>query len=192
MADSRGWYSRGYLPHFDRPGLVQAITFRLHDSMPQVRLEQWAQELQSVPSNDYAVERQKRIAAYLDTGHGCCWLRDARIAEAVEEALLHFDGERYRLLAWVVMPNHVHVLAEMQEGWPLPKVVQSWKTWTAKCANRILEKSGAFWGREFHDRDIRDGEHLAWAKSYIEENPWKAGLCGAPEKWRWSSAWAGE
>jgi REP element-mobilizing transposase RayT len=102
---------------------------------------------------------------------------------------LHFDGERYRLLAWVVMPNHVHILIETRDGWALEKLVQSWKTWTAKRANTILARNGAFLGREFHDRYIRDGEHLAFAKSYNEENPWKAGLCLAPEKWRWSSAW---
>ena len=191
MADPKGWYSRGYLPHFDRPNLIQVITFRLHDSMPRVRLEEWERELLFLTPDQRAVERQKRIAAYLDAGHGNCWLREPEIAALVEDAFLHFDGKRYRLLAWVVMPNHVHVMAEMFEGFLLEKVVQSWKTWTAKCANRILGRDGAFWGRDYHDRYIRDEEHLAWAKSYIEENPTKARLCPAPEKWRWSSAWDG-
>ena len=191
MADPKGWYSRGYLPHFDRPGLIQAITFRLHDSMPQVRLEEWERDLAFLSADQQAAARQKRIAAYLDAGHGCCWLRDPRIAALAEEAFLHFDGERYRLLAWVVMPNHVHVLTEMREGWPVDKVVQSWKTWTAKGANRVLGREGAFWGRDYHDRYIRDGEHLAWAKSYIEENPTKARLCAESGQWRWSSAWEG-
>jgi putative transposase len=85
----------------------------------------------------------------------------------------------------------VHVLAEMRDEWPLDKVVYSWKTWTAKCANKVLERDGSFWARDFHDRYIRDGEHLMIAKKYIEENPWKARLCTAPELWRWSSAWKG-
>jgi REP element-mobilizing transposase RayT len=191
MNDPKGWYSRDYLPHFDRPNFVQGITFRLHDSMPEVLLEQWDHELRLLPVNQYEIERQKRIAAHLDAGHGKCWLRDASIAEIVENAFLHFDGERYRLLAWVVMPNHVHVLTEMKEEWPLDKVIQSWKTWTAKCANKVLKRNGTFWGRDFHDRYIRDGEHLMIAKKYIEENPWKARLCPAPESWRWSSAWKG-
>lgn len=191
MADPKGWHSRGYLPHFDRPNLIQAITFRLHDSMPRVRLDEWERELQFLSRNQQAVERQKRIAAYLDAGHGNCWLREARVAEMVEDAFLHFDGDRYRLLAWVVMPNHVHVMAEMLDGCGLDKVVWSWKSWTAKCANRILGREGAFWGRDYHDRYIRDGEHLLHARNYIENNPIKAGLCSESKKWRWSSAWEG-
>jgi hypothetical protein len=134
MPDPKGWYSRDYLPHFDRPGLVQAITFRLHDSMPQALLEKWARELQLLPTTQHEAERQKRIAAYLDAGHGVCWLRDGRVAEIMESNFLRFDGERYRLLAWVVMPNHVHVLAEMLAEVPLAKVVRSWKTWAAKTS----------------------------------------------------------
>jgi putative transposase len=72
MPDPKGWYSRDYLPHFDRPHLIQGITFRLNDSMPEVLLEHWARELQLLPTTQYEAERQKRIAAYLDTGHGKC------------------------------------------------------------------------------------------------------------------------
>ena len=72
-------------------------------------------------------ELRKRIERYADQGYGACWLRDDRIAAIVQGTLLHFDGERYRLLAWVVMPNHVHVLIETLEGFALSDVVQSWK-----------------------------------------------------------------
>ncbi len=188
MADPKGWYSRDYLPHFDRPGLIQGITFRLHDSMPAIQLERWAQELKALPPSKQDVERQKRIAAYLDAGAGACWLKKPPIAGMVEEALLYFDGDRYRLLAWVVMPNHVHVLSEMKPDWPLEKVISSWKTWTAKRANEFLGRSGIFWCRDFHDRYIRDREHLENAKRYIEQNPVKARLCKKAEDWRWSSA----
>lgn len=191
MSEQKVWHSRGYLPHCDQPGLIQGITFRLHDSMPSTVLEQWAKETEGLPEIQRATERQRRIAAYLDAGHGACWLRDERIAEVMENTLLHFDGERYELLAWVVMPNHVHVLAEMREGWPLAKLVYSWKTWTAKRANEILGRSGTFWFREYHDRYIRDATHLANAKRYIEENAMKAGLCAAREDWRWGNAWRG-
>ena len=159
--------------------------------MPSTVLEQWAKETEGLPEIQRATERQRRIAAYLDAGHGECWLRDERIAEVMENTLLHFDGERYELLAWVVMPNHVHVLAEMREGWPLAKLVYSWKTWTAKRANEILGRSGTFWFREYHDRYIRDATHLANAKRYIKENAMKAGLCAAREDWRWGNAWRG-
>jgi putative DNA methylase len=159
--------------------------------MPRAVLDQWEREMEHVPEIRRDAERQRRIAAYLDAGHGACWLRDGRIAEVVENTMLHFDGERYRLVAWVVMPNHIHALAEIRDGWPLAKVVYSWKTWTAKRANEILGRSGTFWFREYHDRFIRDETHLANARSYIEENPLKAGLCAAKADWRWGSAWHG-
>jgi len=99
----KGWYSRGYLPHIDRPGLIQGITFRLADSLPPGFLKSLKIDLAFAPGPDS--ETRERIEACLDAGHGSCSLRDARVARVVEEAFLHFDGERYRLLAWVVMPN---------------------------------------------------------------------------------------
>ena len=188
MKPHLGWYSRDYLPHFDRPGVVQGITFRLADSMPAEVVADWRDELAHLAEGERKSEFQRRFADYLDAGHGECLLRDERIAQVVEDALLHFDGERYQLLAWVVMPNHVHSLAEMREGWPLADVVQSWKGFTAHEANRVLGRNGEFWQREYHDRYIRDGEHLEFARNYIEQNPVKARLCEKAEDWQWSSA----
>jgi REP element-mobilizing transposase RayT len=191
MTPHKGWYSRDYLPHFDRPGLVQGVTMRLHDSMPQSLLDRWAEELQHLPPNQREAEHYKRLAAYLDSGRGACWLRDARLAGILENTLLHFDDERYRLLAWVIMPNHTHLLVETLPEWPVEKLVQSWKSWSAKRSNEVLGRSGPFWFRDYHDRYIRDGDHFASAKRYIEENPVKAHLCPTPTDWRWSSAWKG-
>jgi REP element-mobilizing transposase RayT len=186
-----GWRSRGYLPHFEHPGAIQAITFRLADSLPRSILDQWAAELALLPSERRQTEREKRIAAWLDRGAGECHLRDPRVADRVQKALLHFDGERYRLIAWCLMPNHVHVMIETMSGHPLAEVLHSWKSFTAKEANRLLERTGAFWQTEYHDRFIRDDAHFAKTKRYIEENPVQAGLVGSAEEWRWSSAWKG-
>ncbi len=186
-----GWRSRDYLPHFDQPGLVQSITFRLADSLPQEVLDRWEQELADLGDEERQIEREKKIGHWLDQGHGACHLRDPRIAEMVENALLHFDGERYRLLAWCIMPNHVHVLVECWEHWPLASLLHSWQSFTAKEANCILQRSGAFWQIEYHDRYIRDEAHCVNARLYIEDNPVKAGLVPSAEKWRWSSAWEG-
>jgi hypothetical protein len=109
-----GWHSRGYLPHFDAGEVFQSITFRLADSMPQTLLEQWKRDL-ATESADFEEELHWRIEAYLDRGYGACYLSNARIANLVPNALLHFDRERYRLSAWVLMPNHVHLLAA---PWP--------------------------------------------------------------------------
>lgn len=180
----RGWYSRGYMPHLDVPGLLQAITFRLHDSVPAELRSLWELLLQT---RDDA-QKRARIQAYLDAGYGACYLREPRVADIVQTALLHFDGARYRLLAWVIMPNHVHVLVETWQGYPLDKIVHSWKSYTALAANRALGCSGPFWHREYIDRFIRDDRYLANAVRYIHFNPVKAGLVHKIEDWPYSSA----
>jgi len=190
----KGWYSRKYLPHFDQPGLVQSITFRLYDSVPESVIGKWRAELgilEDVGRDLGApreIELRKRIASYEDAGHGECWLRDERLAALVENALLHFDSQRYRLIAWCIMPNHVHALIETWERWPLAGVLHSWKSFTASEANKLLGRTGSFWFREYHDRFIRDENHFARAVAYIEQNPVKAGLVKAAHDWKFGSA----
>ena len=187
------WRSRGYLPHFEQPRLVQSLSFRLHDAVPEKVVESWKRELswiENLPSTDpREIELHNRISRYEDAGHGACWLRDDRIAALVESALLHFDGKRYRLIAWCIMPNHVHGLIELNEERSLATVIHSWKSYTAHVANEILGRSGDFWFREYFDRFIRDDRHFSRAVSYIERNPVQARLVRLPEEWRWSSAW---
>ncbi len=186
------WRSRGYLPHFDRPGLLQAITFRLQDSIPAQILAAWREELSHAATLPETKRRQVELRGqldhYEDAGHGACWLRDPRVARVVEDALLHFDGGHYRLLAWCIMPNHVHALIESEEGRRLEGIVHSWKSFTALQANRLLRRRGAFWFREYHDRYVRDEEHFANVVHYIEMNPVKAGLVKTADQWRFSSA----
>jgi putative transposase len=107
-ADHKGWYWHRYLPHFDQADVVQGITFRLADSLPSHVTDLMAEEWEE-PSNR---EKRTRIEEYLNNGYGACHLKDERIGRLIEEALLHFDDQRYHLIAWVVMPNHVHVLVE--------------------------------------------------------------------------------
>ena len=183
-----GWYSRGYLPHFDGAETTQAICYRLFDAMPPEVLERWERELAHLPQEDFNEERRKRVDAYLDQGCGRCYLRQDEMARIVQENLLHFDGERYRLQAWVVMPNHVHVLLTPLAGWNLDRILHSWKSYTANKCNAALHRQGSFWQADFFDRYIRNARHYANALAYIENNPVKAGLCARPEEWRWSSA----
>jgi len=188
----KGWHSRGYLPHCDRPGVIQSITFRLHDALPPDVTDRWKQELgwlDTLPADDSrAVELRIRIARYEDAGHGQCWLAREDVGHLVEDALLYFDAERYRLIAWCVMPNHVHVLIETFAGYPLGDVIHAWKSFTAKVANKLLGRAGDFWMADYYDRFIRDEDHLAAAIAYIENNPVKAGLVHRAEDWRFSSA----
>jgi len=179
----KGWHSRGYIPHFDEPGLIQSITFRLADSLPPDVVQRLKEEKDEV--SDLA--RRQLIETYMDAGYGACHLRDPRIGSLLQEALLHFDGERYLLAAWVIMPNHVHVIVEIMSGYPLDKVVGSWKSFTAKEANRILKRSGRFWYPDYFDRYIRDDRHYANAVNYIHKNPVKAGLVKRAKEWPFSS-----
>jgi len=179
-ADHAGWRSRGYLPHVDAPNIIQHIVFRLADSLPVRFREEFAAKPPA--------ERVEAADAVLDEGHGRRDLANPQIAELVQNALLQFDGERYALVAWCVMPNHVHALAEMRQGHRLDRVVHSWKSFTAHAANRLLRRADRFWAPEYFDRYMRDDAQLAAVQAYIEENPVKAGLCRKPEDWQFSSA----
>jgi REP element-mobilizing transposase RayT len=167
-----GWYSRGYLPHCDEAGLVQHIVFSLADSVPPGFRS---------PSAIHA----DRL---LDAGHGACALRESACAEFVENALLHSDGELYRLIAWCVMPNHVHTIVEQIEGYPLGDIVQSWKSATSHKINAHLGREGRLWRREYFDRFMRDDDHLSTTIAYVEANPVRAKLAAAASDWRFSSA----
>ncbi len=182
------WHSRGYFPHFDGDGLTQHVTFHLFDSLPQSVLNRWRAELGTRTQREADLEWRKRIQVFLDSGYGSCFLKEHRLAEIIESALLHFDGERYLLHAWCVMPNHVHTLFTPTTEFTMSQIVHSWKSFTAHQCNNILGRSGQLWAREPYDRYIRNERHFTNALRYIEDNPVKAGLCERPEDWRWSSA----
>ena len=188
----RGWYDRGYLPHLEVNGRAIGITFRLVDSLPREVVEQMKRDLNGVPESEIGLEMARKVAAYEDAGRGNCWLRIPEYAAIVADALRHSAGERYDLLEWCVMPNHVHVLIQLCPGSGFEKVVRSWKNFTARRINERLGKSGRFWAPDFFDRLIRDEQHLARARRYIRMNPVKAGLCQSPEDWQWGSVWAGQ
>ena len=154
-----GWHSRGYLPHFDG-GKQQFMTFRLGDSMPQAILDKCREELEKEVGASLDSVLRRRVEAYLDQGYGNCYLNDPRVAEMVQDSLLFYDGERYALWAWVVMPNHVHLLVTPAEGKELSVILHSLKSYTAHKANRILGRTGRFWQRESFERYISDYEHL--------------------------------
>ena len=178
-----GWHQRGYLPHYDVPGVTQIVTLRLVDSLPASRRGEWEAWLQI---EDHK-ERRRRLEAYLDRGLGECWLRQPAIAKLTEDALRFFDGQRYRLAAWVVMPNHVHLLVDVWEI-PLAELIKSWKGFVAGAANPLLGRRGKFWEREYLDTVIENEKHLRTATRYIENNPTKARMVLDPKKWPWSSA----
>ena len=186
------WREGKYLPHWDGRLIPQSITFRIAGSVPSHLLHRWKQEINNLDDEKRRRKLRERIQAYLDRNRGRCWLEHPRIARCVQETLLKFDEDRYVLHAWVIMPNHVHVLCSMTGDEALSDLLHSWRSYTAQVANRCLERSGSFWHDDYFDRYIRDDEHFSNTVLYIEANPVKAGLCEAREDWKWSSAWLKE
>jgi REP element-mobilizing transposase RayT len=184
-----GWHSRGYLPHFDGIATPQFITINLADAIPRKIIRRWQEELKSLRYEEERVLLQRRIEKYLDLGYGEALLKHANVANMVQNSLLKFDRERYRLFAWVVMPNHVHTLMTRFEGYELKDIFHSLKSYTAHEANKMLHRSGQFWLEDYFDRYIRNAEHFQKTVRYIENNPVKARLCEKPSDWPFSSAW---
>jgi len=182
--------NRGRLPHWERNHATYFITFRLADSLPRSVLEKIGSECSSLiqTANQLGRElsehervrlsilRAKLIQQHLDRGAGECWLARPQVATCVAETLKIFNGDRYVLLAWCVMPNHVHVVARFLPGSGLAKVVHSWKSFTAKRANQLLGRSGSFWQREYFDHLVRNGRELDRIIAYVASNPGMAGL----------------
>ncbi|MBV8547071.1 MAG: transposase [Acidobacteria bacterium] len=121
-----------------------------------------------------------RLDDELHVGRGKCHLRNTALADAIVENLHHFEGTRYSLYAWCVMPNHVHVVFRPFEGDSLERILHSWKSFTSHRASGIVG-TRTLWAREYYDRMIRDERHFFDAVAYVRHNPIKAGLAG----WRW-------
>ena len=137
------WHSRGYLPHFDSPDRIQHVTFHLADSLPRDAVVRMERSVQSVSPEKRDMERRRQFERWIDAGHGSCVLGIPEIARLTQNALLFFDQERYRLFAWVVMPNHVHVLFQTCNGWAVSAIVASWKKFTARRIGAYLRNTQA-------------------------------------------------
>jgi putative transposase len=175
------------LPHWQQEGAVYFVTFRLADSIPSRLRDQWENErnawLKVHPeprTNETEREYHHRfsgaIERWLDAGHGACLLRRRDCAQVVADTLLHFEGERVVMISMVIMPNHVHALFVQNPEWPLEKLTQSWKRFAARQINKLLDRSGNFWQRDYFDRLVRDEKHFANCVRYIRRNPEKAKL----------------
>lgn len=176
--------------------VMKRLNLLLHDffdSVPQELLAKWREQLkrESEITNNFDADSafRQRVEMYLDQGYGSCFLRDESVAEIVQNALLYHDDKKYKLQSWVIMPNHIHFLLSPKLDFSLSEIAHSIKSYTAKEANKILNRQGIFWQHEPFDRYIRNIKHFANVVKYIEENPVKAKLCAKPEDWRFSSAY---
>ena len=185
--------SRNYLPHLTSQHLIQHIIIRLSDTLPTHVLKRFEREVEHLPTSAAKQKLIEKIEAWSDAGHGCCVLRNKNVAELVQEALLYHHEIRYRLFAWVIMPNHVHLLLEQLPEWSLNKIVGTFKKRTAhdilKMNPKLLKP---LWQKEYWDRYTRNRKNFRQVVNYIHQNPVKAGLVKTPEAWAWSTArtWA--
>jgi putative transposase len=193
------WFVQEHFrPHWSQSGAVVFITFRTHDSIPRAVLRQWEREKQEwlglrghdatehwsvvVPTltererADFQKAFQRRREICLDACHGRCLLRRPDLARIVGDALLHFDGERYRMGDFIIMPTHVHLLAAFATAEAMTRQSDSWLHYTAAQINRLIGEKGKLWQQEPFDHLVRSLEQYEHLRRYIADNPRKAGL----------------
>lgn len=175
------------VPHWHQPGVYCSVTWRMGDSLPREVLDEWKAErdawLREHPEPwTEAIELEhfdrfsRRMDKWLDAGKGSCPFRKPELARIVGDAILHFDGDRYEVVSYVVMPNHVHVLFRPLNGHTIGEIVKSWKGFSAREVNKRLGKTGSLWMDEYWDRLIRNEDHFEQVCDYIRNNPVKSGL----------------
>ncbi len=175
------------LPHWNQAGTTYFVTFRLADSLPQAKLQQWKEErdgwIKHHPEpwthevwEEYNRLFPEKLDLWLDAGAGSCHLANPKCAQIVADALRHFDGERYCIGDFVIMPNHVHALVCLARGFSFTQILYSWKSFAAHQINKLLGRSGAFWQAESYDRIVRSEKQRDHYRHYIAENPVKARL----------------
>ncbi len=180
-------FTANRLPHWQQKGAVYFVTFRLADAVPHNLRTRWESEREAwlrVHPQPWSAEVEREyhdrfsgaVERWLDAGHGSCVLRRYDCAAVMAEALRHFDGERIAQIAWVVMPNHVHVVFVLNSGWLLENIILSWKGFTARHINALIGHTGCVWQRDCFDRLVRNATHLANCIRYIRRNPQKAPL----------------
>ncbi len=174
--------TRNNLPHWQQEGACYFITFRLGDSLPEAVLAPWREQREAwisihpKPWNEatqleYHNRFSHEIDQRLDEGHGSCPLAEPENARIVADTLRHFDRDRYLLHAWVVMPNHVHLLVSLATQTTLEKQIASWKRYSTNAIHHRSGDTGSMWQKDYFDRMIRDHEHFMRVARYIEKNP---------------------
>lgn len=192
------------LPHWEQAGKTYFITFRTEDSLPRAVIDAWHQErdewlnrhgiyrsaslrdanawraafacLPAPTRREFHERFTEKFHRLLDDCHGECVLRSPELAQIVADSLLHFDGDRYEIGDFVVMPNHVHLLVQFLGSVKMKIQCESWKHFTATQINRKLGRKGYFWQGESFDHLVRNPEQFDGLRRYIAENPEQAKL----------------
>jgi REP-associated tyrosine transposase len=178
-----GSFYRRNLPHWQPEEYTTFVTWRLYGSLPK-GYAQHLRKQSSEPGRQFLNADRMLDAASI----GPRWLNNPEIAGCAVRAIQRgAELGHYVLRAYVIMPNHVHVLLDPLVD--LRRLTNGIKGASARDANRRLGRTGKpFWQDESFDHWIRDAGQFARTKAYIEFNPVKAHLCASPQDWPWSSA----
>jgi ATP-dependent Clp protease ATP-binding subunit ClpA len=193
-----GFLRGGNLPHWRQDGVTYFLTWRTADSMPKERVDTWYAEREAwlnkhpepwdtKTEEEYYQLFPDRWEKWLDECHGECALQRPELRRIVEDVLTHGDEAslppsatgasqppqppKYRLIDFVVMPNHVHVLVTPQGERTLSEIIQEWKSISSHRINKALERKGEFWQKEYFDHIVRSAEQLEKFRRYIQQNP---------------------
>ena len=183
------------MPHWNVDGAIYHVSFRLADSVPEEKLQEWQEaqadfrrrQLAGEPMSAEDVSELKRLYAeriemYLDSGYGACILRSDGALAVVRDTLFYGDGVDYRLHAYGIMPNHVHVGFAMRAGGSLSQIVQAWKSVSSHRINRLLGRRGTVWQVDYYNHVIRTAEEYQAQMNYIAQNDgveaWRRGSDG--------------
>ena len=179
--------AHNHLPHWQQPGGTYFVTFRTADSLPKEVLLEWRANEQEwlalhpkpwtpAESIEYRDTFMRPLEKWLDHHHGRCLLRQSNCREKLESAIKAFDGDRLHLHAWVIMPNHAHVLFTLAPEERLESILKAWKGVSARRINQLLGEHGEFWQKDYFDRIIRTQLHFYRTVQYIQENPLRGNL----------------
>lgn len=186
-----------YMPKWIIDKSIYHVRFRLADSLPHTKREEIKEERRhlqhrlkskNIPlTHDEHFIRKKILSDHteklLHNGAGACYLEQPEIATLVQDAIRFYSDIRYELHTWCIMPNHVHIIVEPFPSFDLSAIVHSWKSFTSNKANNALNRSGAFWSRDYYSRIIRDHQEYQAQMRYVWNNPEQIGRPNWP--WRW-------
>ena len=185
-------------PHWSQAGAVVFITFRTRDSIPRDVIERWdqlkqewlhqrgwdtgahwsgiVQTLSHKDRADFHKTFNRCREAFLDSCHGRCLLERPELAQIVADSLLHFEGQQYHMGDFIVMPNHVHLLAVFSTAEAMKEQCDSWLHYTAFQINQAINEKGKFWRQEPFDHLVRSPGQHEYLRQYIADDPQKGGL----------------
>ncbi|MCH8527430.1 MAG: transposase [Kiritimatiellae bacterium] len=175
------------LPHWHQPLRLQFFTWNLGDALPVKAMARLKRERESwlyqhpKPWSDeeyqiYFERFTDRIDRWLALGRGESIFREVKAAGLMAEVLQFHEGKKMRMDAFVIMPNHIHCLAQLCGETTVSELMHSWRSYSALQLNRLRNRKGKLWSEDFWDRVIRSPENYWHVRKYIKDNPRKANL----------------